>query len=77
MNDGASNVKILVRIRGSDPQNSMPNINTMESLNNLDKTTYNTRTSPLNLHRNKTSNPAVRSATLTRSKSPTNTSKIK
>ena len=76
MNDDSSNVKILVRIRGSDLQHSNSNINTLDNLNNLDKSSFITRTSPLSLHRNKTSNSMGRSATITRSKSPTNTSKI-
>ena len=75
MNNTQGNIKILVRIRGRDSAENNININTLESLGNLDRNTQNTRASPLNLNRNKSSNSTAKSTTLARSKSPTNISK--
>lgn len=71
MNDTPSNVKILVRIRGNDP-NSYSKINTFGSNSSIDRLSpvNNTGLSTMTLNRNKTSTYTARSSTLTRSKSP-------
>lgn len=75
MNDIPGKLKLLVRIRGRDPSEHKENLNTVESQSNLDRNGNNTKTSPLNLQRNRSSNPTGKASTNGRSKSPANLSK--